>query len=107
MTGTLEVHAYAEGEEVAAELEIVGVGKYHTPLTITLPEGTYILIANWLGQQQIKPATVQTDKTTIIDFYFEKPNITLAYIYATIPIISLIISIIGLWATLTKLKKQI
>jgi hypothetical protein len=104
MTGTLEVHAYADGEEVAAELEIVNVGKYYTPLTITLPEGTYILIANWLGQYQIKPATVETDKTTTINFYFEKPSLTLAYLLVTSSFLSLIISVIGLWLTITKKK---
>jgi hypothetical protein len=104
MAGTLEVHAYADGEEVAAELEIVNVGKYYTPLTITLPEGTYTLIAYWLGQYQIKPATVETDKTTTINFYFEKPSLALAYLFAATSLASLIISIIGLWLTITKKK---
>jgi predicted Na+-dependent transporter len=104
MTGTLEVHAYADGEEVAAELEIVNVGKYYTPLTITLPEGTYILIAYWLGQYQIKPATVETDKTTTINFYFEKPSLALAYLLIASSFLSLIISVIGLWLTVTRKK---
>jgi len=104
MTGTLEVHAYADGEEVAAELEIVNVGKYYTPLTITLPEGTYTLIAYWLGQYQIKPATVETDKTTTINFYFEKPSLTLAYLLIASSYISLIISVISLWLAATKKK---
>ena len=102
MTGTLEVHAYADGEEVAAELEIVGVGKYYTPLTLTLPEGDYILIANWMGQQQIKPATIQTDKTTIADFFFEKPSLTLAYLLTASTFVSLIIGILSLWALTRK-----
>jgi hypothetical protein len=106
MTGTLEVHAYVDAEEVAAEVEIVGVGKYYTPFKIELPEGTYTLIANWMGQQQIKPATVETDKTTIADFYFEKPSQALAYLFAAASTIGTILSAISLWVTATSQKKK-
>jgi hypothetical protein len=104
MSGTLEVHAYENTEEVAAEVEIVGVGKYDTPFKIQLPEGTYILIANWMGQQQIKAATVETDKTTAVNFYFIKPSMALAYFFAATSAISTIVSILGLWIALTRKK---
>jgi len=102
MTGTLTIKAWVNGEEVAAEVEIVGVGKYHTPVTLSLPEGEYILIARWMGQEQIKPAQVFEGKQTIVDFYFMAISETLAYFYAATSIVSLIISIIGLWITATK-----
>jgi len=101
--GTLEVHAYCEGREVAAELEIVNVGKYHTPITLKLPPGTYILIAEYY-YQEIKAAEVQQDKTTLVDFYFEKPSLTLAYFHIATSLASLAIAIIGLWFTITKKK---
>jgi len=102
MSGTLEVHAYEDTEEVAAEVEIVGVGKYDTPFKIQLPEGTYILIANWMGQQQIKAATVETDKTTAVNFYFTKPSMALTYFFAVTSAIGTIVSILGLWIALAK-----
>ena len=104
MSGTLEVHAYENTDEVAAEVEIVGVGKYDTPFKIQLPEGTYILIASWMGQQQIKAATIETDKTTAVNFYFEKPSMALAYLLVASSYINLTISIISLWLATTKKK---
>jgi hypothetical protein len=97
--GLLTVKAYADSEEVAAEVEIVGVGKYHTPFKIYLTPGTYILIADWMGQEQIKGAEIQQDKTTETTFIYEKPSMKWAYFYVGTSLASLAIAILGLWFT--------
>jgi hypothetical protein len=102
--GTLSVKAYADNEQVSAEVEIVNVGKYYTPFQIKLLPGTYILIADWMGQQQIKAAVVEQDKTTEATFMFEKPSMKWVYFFAITSAISTLASIIGLWLALTRKK---
>jgi hypothetical protein len=76
--GTLEVHAFADTEEVAASVEVVGVGTYTSPFTIDLPPGTYTLNATYGTQTQTKTATITEGITTRVDFQFAKaPTIPL------------------------------
>jgi len=73
--GTLKVDAYADGEPVAAEVEIVGVGTYTTPFSLDLDPETYTLKATYDTQVDIKTATVREGETTSIVFHFSLPQV--------------------------------
>jgi len=93
-TGTLEVYAYADTAEVAAVVYVEGVGYYFTPFTLTLPVGTYVLIAEWMGQDQIKMAEVKAGEKTTIKFYFiQPPKISPITIMLALSIINTMISV--------------
>jgi hypothetical protein len=70
-TGILEVHAYANTTEVAANVEVVGIGTYTTPFTMNLTAGTYTLNAKYNTQTQTKTTTITEGQTTIENFYFK------------------------------------
>lgn len=86
--GTLEVHAFANTEEVAASVEVVGVGTYTTPFTVDLAPGTYTLNATYNTQTQTKTATITEGVVTRVDFQFAKP---------VVPPIVPITGPLGLW----------
>jgi hypothetical protein len=71
--GVLECHAYIDTQEIAASVEIVGVGTYTTPFSIELDAGNYILNATYEKQMQTKTATITEGTTTRIDFKFTAP----------------------------------
>jgi len=71
--GYLEVHAYMDKTEVKATVEVVGVGTYKTPFTITVPAGTYTLNATYEDQKQTETATVKPNEKTIVEFTFKAP----------------------------------
>lgn len=102
--GLLSVKSLADNEEVTAEVEIVNVGKYHTPFQINLPPGTYILIADWMGQQQIKPAVIEQDKTTEVIFQFEKPSMKWVYFFAALSVIGAFAAVVHAVAAIKRLK---
>jgi hypothetical protein len=68
--GKLEVHAYCDAREVAADVEVSGVGTYTTPFTVELEPGSYDLTARYMGQVQSKRAVVRAGETTRVDFVF-------------------------------------
>jgi hypothetical protein len=71
--GYLEVHAYVDKTEVEATVEVVDVGTYKTPFTITIPAGTYTLNATYKDQKQTETATVKPNEKTIVEFTFKAP----------------------------------
>ena len=68
--GRLEVHAYCDAREVAAEVEVSGVGTYTTPFTVELKPGSYDLTAKYMWQVQRKSVTVRAGEATRVDFVF-------------------------------------
>ena len=69
--GILEVHAYADGQEVAAAVKISGVPDvYTTPFSVELDPGTYTLTATYQNQTQTVTATVAEGEATRVDFQF-------------------------------------
>jgi hypothetical protein len=74
--GTLECHAYIDATEVAATVDITGIGTYITPFTIDLAVGTYTLNAIYNTQTQTKTVTVTEGVITRVDFTFAKAPVT-------------------------------
>lgn len=70
--GTLYCHAFANSEEVAASVEVVGVETYNTPFSLNLNPATYTLKASYKGQAKQTVATVSEGKITEVDFSFVK-----------------------------------
>jgi len=86
--GILECHAYADAEEVAATVEVVGVATYTTPFTVELDPRTYTLRAAYAGQTQEKTATIEAGKKTRVDFTFAKPPVPPPILPIAIPVIA-------------------
>lgn len=72
--GILECHAYANGVEVNASVEIEGIGTYTTPFTIELDEGVYTLVATYAGQTQVDKVWVVAGQTARSEFRFIAPS---------------------------------
>lgn len=72
--GNLEVHAFEDGSEVGASVEIVGVGTRTTPFVEVLDPGDYTLNAAYQGQSQTETAAVVEGETVAVDFRFTKPD---------------------------------
>jgi len=71
-TGTLEIHAYLDSQEVGASVSISGVGSYTTPVTLAVPAGTYTVGASYGGLPQTKTAQVAKGQTTLVVFQYQK-----------------------------------
>jgi len=72
--GTLYCRAFANSDEVAASVEVAGVGTYTTPFSLDLDPAIYTLKASYKEQTpQQKSATVTEGKTTEVHFSFAKP----------------------------------
>ena len=70
--GRLEVHAYADGREVAAQVSI-DTSQYSTPFILDVSPGTYTLKATFYDQEQTKTVVVTEGQTTRVDFTFKAP----------------------------------
>jgi len=70
--GTLYCRAFANSDEVAASVEVVGVGTYTTPFSLDLNPATYTVKASYQGQPKQTPATVYEGKITEVSFSFVK-----------------------------------
>jgi hypothetical protein len=69
--GVLDIHAYQRFVEVVADVVVVETGEsYKTPVPITLTEGTYNLTAQYMGETQTQPQTVEPDITKKVEFHF-------------------------------------
>lgn len=71
--GYLQARAYYDTAEVAASVEVVGIGTYPTPLSIEVPPGTYTLNATYQEQTQTQTANVLSGQTTTVQFNFTAP----------------------------------
>ena len=67
--GILDCHAYVVAD-VAASVEIAGVGTYTTPFTLDLDAGDYLLRASYKGQSLEKTVTIVEGATTRVNFTF-------------------------------------
>jgi hypothetical protein len=70
--GTLYCRAFANSDEVAASVQVVGVGTYTTPFSLDLAPATYTLKASYQGQPKQTSATVVEGKITEVSFGFVK-----------------------------------
>jgi len=88
--GVLECHAYVDSDEVSANVEVVGVGTYTTPFTVTLDVGDYTLNATYDTQTQTKTAHITEGETVRVDFTFAKivPPLTGPLEIWTFPIVT-------------------
>lgn len=73
--GTLHVNAIKDSVEVAAQIEIVGVGPFVSPFSVNLPVGNYTLNASYLGRFQVKTAQISEGEVTtkLFDFTEAQP----------------------------------
>jgi hypothetical protein len=69
----LECHAYADGAEVSAMVEVSGIGRYGTPFTIDVAPGFYTLTATYGGAMQTMTVEVREGETKRVDFRFAAP----------------------------------
>ena len=68
--GILDVHAKLDANEIIASVEIVGVGSYSTPFTLSLDPATYNLKCTVGSQTQTKTVALPSDQTVRVDFQF-------------------------------------
>lgn len=68
--GAMEVHAYADSGEVAASLEVVGIGTFNTPVTVELAPGDYTLNCTYQGTTQTQSVTITSGQVTTANFQF-------------------------------------
>jgi hypothetical protein len=81
--GVLECHAYIDTQEIAASVEILGVGTYTTPFSIELDAGNYALNAIYNTQILSEAVTIIEGATTRVNFKFTKapPPIPLGLVF--------------------------
>lgn len=73
--GILDCHAYADGYEVSALVEITETEeKFETPFMVSLDPDTYTLKAGFDTQTPTKTATIVEEETTRVDFEFTLPK---------------------------------
>lgn len=85
--GTLEVHSFLDDTEIIAEMEIVGIGSYVTPLTIDLDPNIYTLKCTYLEQTKTQTATIVAEQTMRVDFKFVSPTpLTSSLLIVAIPV---------------------
>lgn len=71
--GYLKVKAYQNSTEVAASVEVVGVGTYTTPFSLELDPGTYSINATYDTQKLGQTAPILDGQTTTVEFRFSIP----------------------------------
>lgn len=72
--GVLEVHAYYDGAEVRAYVTVDTVTYFWTPATVQLKPGTYTVKATYMEQTQSEVVSIESGKTTRVDFHFLRPR---------------------------------
>jgi len=70
--GTLYCRAFANSDEVAASVEVVGIGTYTTPFSLDLDPATYTLKGSYKSQTKQISATIYEGQITEVDFPFLK-----------------------------------
>jgi len=71
--GSLEVHVFEDGSEVAASVEIIGVGTRSTPFSESLDAGSYDLSVTFKGVVKTDTVVIVASETTRADYKYTAP----------------------------------